>query len=75
MDPLDDPGDDPGLDSDEDGPPLVMERLRKFGWVAVVLAHLLVITLAQISIGVEWAIIIFVGGLVAITAWRQREDG
>ncbi|HWH31329.1 MAG TPA: hypothetical protein VNU01_01515 [Egibacteraceae bacterium] len=70
-----DPFDEPGPDSDEDGPPLVMERLRKFGWVAVVLAPLLVITLAQISIGVEWAIIVFVGGLVAITAWRQREDG
>lgn len=70
-----DPNQDPGPHGDDDGPPLVMERLRKFGWVAVVLAPLLVITLAQISIGVEWAIIVFVGGLVAITAWRQREDG
>lgn len=75
MRPPGEPGDpgDPGDPDDEQGPPLVLERLRRFGWVAVVLAPLLVITLAQITVSVEWAILVFVGGLVAITAWRHRE--
>lgn len=61
-------------DDDEQGRPLVMERLRRFSWMAVVLVPLLVITLAQTFMSIEWALIIFVGGLVAITAWRQRAD-
>lgn len=67
-----DPG-EPGED-DEHGPPLVMERLRRFGWLAVVLVPLLVITLAQTFMSTEWALIVFVGGLVAITAWMQRQS-
>ena len=63
---------DPSED-EEEGPPLVMERLRRFGWLAVVLVPLLVITLAQTFMSTEWALIVFVGGLVAITAWMQRE--
>lgn len=68
---------EPGREEPEagDGPPLVMERLRRFGWLAVVLVPLLVITLAQTFMSTEWAIIVFVGGLVAITAWIQRESG
>lgn len=58
----------------DDGPPLVMERLRRFGWLAVVLVPLMVITLAQTFMSTEWAIIVFIGGLVAITAWIQREN-
>lgn len=61
-------------DAEPEERPLVLERLRHFGWLAVVLVPLLVITLAQTFMSMEWALIVFIGGLVAITAWMQREN-
>lgn len=63
----------PDEDEDEDdGPPLVMERFRSMGFVAMVLAPLLVITLSARSMSLTWALVVFIGGMVALTAWRNR---
>jgi len=59
--------------ADEDGPPLVMERFRRFGWLVMVLVPLLAVTLTQTSISRSWALIIFVGTMVALSALRDRD--
>jgi hypothetical protein len=58
---------------DEPGPPIVMERIRRMGFVGLLLAPLLVITLAAPGMPMALAIAIYVAGLVALTAFRQRE--
>jgi hypothetical protein len=59
---------------EEPGPPIVMERIRRMGFVGLLLAPLLVITLAAPGMPMALAIAIYVAGLVALTAWRQRTD-
>jgi hypothetical protein len=57
---------------DEPGPPIVMERIRRMGFIGLLLAPLLVITLAAPGMPMALAIAIYVAGLVALTAFRQR---
>lgn len=60
---------------DESGPPLVMDRLRRMGLgVVIVLAPLLVITLAQPNLPVGYALALFVVGLVAVVFWVNRGE-
>jgi len=68
------PPDEPG---DETGPPLVMERLRSMGLgIVLVLAPLLVITLAAPDLPIGYSLVVFVAGLVAVVYWHNRqEDG
>lgn len=54
--------------------PLVTERLRRLGWLALVLVPLLVIALAQVPVPVSWALVILIGGLVLLVALRDRDD-
>jgi hypothetical protein len=64
-------------EDDDEGPtrPIVMERLRRSGLgIAAVLVPLLVITLAAPDLPLRYALLVFVGGLVAITAWRRRSE-
>lgn len=64
--------DDP---SAEKPSPIVLEQLRRFGLgLAIVLAPLLVITLAAPSLPLRYALVVFVAGLVAVTYWRNRQD-
>lgn len=57
---------------EEDGPPIVMERLRRMGFLALMLAPLLVITLALPHVSLTVALVVYVGGLVVLTWWRNR---
>ena len=57
-----------------DARPLVMERFRRIGLnVAVLLAPLLVISLARPPFPVAVALITLVGGMAAIVALRERQ--
>lgn len=65
---------DAGADEGE-GRPIVMERLRAMGLgIAALLVPLLVIVYAAPSLPVRWALVVFVGGLVAVYAWRRRSE-
>jgi hypothetical protein len=59
---------------DEARRPLVLERFRSLGWLALVLVPLLVITLAQVAVSLRWAIVVLIGGLVLLVALRERAD-
>lgn len=60
---------------DEEGPPIVMERIRRGGFlVALVLVPLLVITLARPGMPFVYGLVVFVGGMALLSAWRNRED-
>lgn len=64
---------DPSPD-DEDSRPIVMERLRRMGLgIAVVLAPLLIITLAGPDLPIGYALVLFLAGLVAVVYWRNRQ--
>lgn len=61
---------------DETGRPIVMERFRRMGLgIAVVLAPLLVITLAAPDLPIGYALLLFLAGLVAVVYWRNRQEG
>jgi hypothetical protein len=61
---------------DEPGPPIVMERFRRMGLaVAVVLAPLLVVTLATPRLPRGYVVLVFLAGLVALVWWRDRRGG
>lgn len=62
------------MEDEEDGPPIVMERLRRLGFLAFLLAPLLMITLAAQGMPRGFAIVLFLGGLVAVAAWRNRHE-
>jgi hypothetical protein len=61
-----------GDDEEEDAPPLVFERLRRLGFLPLLLAPLLAVTLAAVGLPGAYALIVFVAGVVAIQAWRDR---
>jgi hypothetical protein len=54
--------------------PIVMERFRSLGFLALLLAPLLVVTLASPRLPRPLALIVLVGGMAAIVAWRNRQS-
>lgn len=69
----DEPGDATEVDDEPgDPPPLVMERFRNMGLLALVLVPLLVITLAAPGMPLGVAIVVYVGAIAVLTAWRER---
>jgi hypothetical protein len=62
---------DADVDDDEYGPPLLFERLRQFGFLAVLLVPLLVVTLAQVRLPGIYMAVAVIAGVVALTAWRN----
>lgn len=56
-------------------PPLVLERFRSFGWVAVALVPLLVIALARVRLPAGAMIALVVGSVVLLSAWRSGRLG
>jgi hypothetical protein len=59
----------------EEHRPLVFERLRQFGFLAVLLVPLLVVTLAQVRLPAVYMAVAVIAGVVALTAWRNgRRD-
>lgn len=55
--------------------PLLMERLRRVGYgLGALLVPLLVITVAGRNLPAGYALVVFIGGLVAITWWRSRRQ-
>ncbi|HWB72363.1 MAG TPA: hypothetical protein VG452_09090 [Egibacteraceae bacterium] len=66
----------PAADPDDaDGPPIVMERLRRMGFLALLLAPLLVVTLASAGMPLRYALALFLLGVVVVAAWRDRAAG
>lgn len=60
---------------DETEPPIVMERLRRMSLgLVVLLAPLLVITLAGVNMPIGYALALFIAGLVAVVYWRSRSE-
>lgn len=58
---------------EEEGRPIVMERLRRAGFgLAALLVPLLAVTAAGRGLPVGYTLVVFVGGLVALTWWRNR---
>lgn len=65
-------------DEDEDGSPLVFERLRSLGFLPVLLVPLMVVTLAQVRLPGAYIAALIVGGMALLLAWRdgrRRRDG
>jgi hypothetical protein len=60
------------MEDAEDGPPIVMERFRRLGFLAFLLVPLLMVTLATQGMPRNFALVVFIGGLVAVAAWRNR---
>lgn len=64
---------DHSVETDENGPPIVLERLRRMSLgLVVLLAPLLVISLAGVRLPIGYALALFVLGLVAVVYWRNR---
>lgn len=65
--------DDEDEDEDEEGGhrPLLFERLRRLGFLPVLLVPLLVVTLSQTRLPAAYAIALVVGGAAAVVAWRD----
>ncbi|MDP8971429.1 MAG: hypothetical protein M3N52_13210 [Actinomycetota bacterium] len=59
----------------EDPPTIVMERLRRLGFLALVLAPLLVVTLSAAGMPLGYALGLFLLGVVVVAAWRDRGRG
>lgn len=55
--------------------PLVMERLRRLGFISVALAPLLVVTLANVRLPGAYMVALLVGGAAAIMAYRSGRFG
>lgn len=55
--------------------PLVLERFRRFGWVAVALVPLLVITLANVRLPGSLMVALVIGSVVLLSAWRTGRMG
>jgi hypothetical protein len=58
---------------DEAGPhrPLVLEQFRRFGFVAIALVPVLVVTLANVRLPGVYVGALVLGGIVLLTAWRN----
>lgn len=64
----------PGQD-DEHEPVIVLDVLRRYGVILVlVLAPLLVVTLSRPSMPLAFALVVVVGGAAAIVWWRERDQ-
>lgn len=58
--------------ADEPPPrPLVMERFRDMGFVAIALIPLLVVTLSNVRLPGAYVAAIVIGGMVGLVAWRN----
>ncbi len=61
--------------------PLVMERFRDMGFIAIALIPLLVVTLSNVRLPGAYVAAIVIGGMVGLVAWRNgrratdEEDG
>jgi hypothetical protein len=55
--------------------PLVLERFRRLGFIAVALVPALVITLANVRLPGAYVAAIVLGGIVLLTAWRTGRFG
>lgn len=65
-----------GADEDEEASrPLVLERFRSFGWVAVALVPLLIIGLANVRLPAGVVVALVVGCAVLLSAWRGGRLG
>lgn len=61
------PRDAAWVEGDDDDAPLVMERFRRSGlWIAVVLAPLLVVTLAQTALSLRVVLGVLAAGVVIV---------
>jgi hypothetical protein len=58
-------------DDDEEARPLLFERLRRLSFLPILLVPLLVVTLASVRIPVAVALVILIGGMAALHAWRD----
>jgi hypothetical protein len=58
-------------DDQDEGRPLLFERLRSLGFLPVLLVPLLVVTLSQTRLAPVYAIAIIVGGGLVLVAWRD----
>jgi hypothetical protein len=63
----------PTGEDDEASRPIILERFRRLGFLALLLAPLLVVTLASPRLPRPLALVVLVGGMVAILAWRNRQ--
>jgi hypothetical protein len=67
------PAPEPAAAPDDDpARPIVLERIRRLGFLAALLVPLLVVSLAAPGMPMSVALAVFVGGLVAVTALRAR---
>jgi hypothetical protein len=58
-------------EDEEEASPLVFERLRRLAFLPILLVPLLVVTLASVDLPVVIAILVIVGGMVGLHAWRD----
>lgn len=65
----------PPIDSAEPERPLVLERVRSLGFIAVALVPALVVTLANVQLPGVYVAAIVVGGIILLTAWRTGRIG
>jgi hypothetical protein len=61
----------PEGDDHEPRRPLVLERFRRFGFVAIALVPLLVVTLANVRLPAVYVGAFVLGGIALLTAWRN----
>jgi hypothetical protein len=59
------------VDDDEPRRPLVLERFRRLGFIAIALVPALVVTLANVRLPAAYVGAIVLGGIVLLTAWRN----
>jgi hypothetical protein len=70
-----DPVDAPVEPDELETRPLVLERLRRFGGLAMVLIPALVLTLQAPPVTRPYALVVLIGGLVLLSALRDRYRG
>lgn len=64
-----------GSELEDDGRPLLFERLRQLGFLPLLLVPLMVVTLAQVRMPGAYTAALVIGGIVALYAWRNgRRD-
>lgn len=64
-----------GEAAESGGPPLVLDRFRSLGWVAVALVPLLIIGLARVRLPAMVVLLLMIGSVVLVAAWRSGRFG
>lgn len=62
-------------DLDDEDRTLVLDRFRSFGWVAVALVPLLVISLSGVRLPAGVVVALVIGSVVVVSAWRTGRFG